>query len=124
MQLEHVNLTVADVERSVAFYRRLLGAEVRWRGTTTNGRPAVHIGGAHWYLALFEGEPSPVPIDYDRVGYNHFGVVVDDLDTARRTLAELGIHIHHEPEYDPGRRVYFMDPDGFEVELVEYPATS
>lgn len=120
MQLEHVNLTVSDVERSIAFYARLLGARVRWRGTTSDGAPAVHIGGDDWYLALFQGAPAPVVIDYDRVGFNHFGVAVDDLDAAKRALSELGADIHFEPEYDPGRRVYFLDPDGYEVELVEY----
>ncbi|MEE2776406.1 MAG: hypothetical protein VYE73_06540 [Acidobacteriota bacterium] len=34
----------------------------------------------------------------DRVGFNHFGVVVDDLDEAKRRLAELGATVHFEPD--------------------------
>jgi catechol 2,3-dioxygenase-like lactoylglutathione lyase family enzyme len=121
MHLEHVNLTVADVERSARFYRDLLGFEERWRGTTTEGRPALHVGTPDSYLALFEGEPGTVGIDYDRVGFNHFGIVVDDLGAAKQRLAVLGVEIHLEADYEPGRRAYFLDPDGYEVELVEYP---
>ena len=31
-----------------------------------------------------------------------------------------GAQVHFAPEYEPGRRVYFLDPTGHEVELVEY----
>lgn len=67
MHLEHVNLTVRDLDRSIAFYRDLLDLRVRWKG----------------------------PIDADRLGAL-------------------------EADYEPGRRIYFLDPDGHEVELVEY----
>jgi hypothetical protein len=46
--------------------------------------------------------------------------VVDDLEDARERLARLGRTVHLEADYDPGRRIYFMDPDGYEVELVAY----
>jgi catechol 2,3-dioxygenase-like lactoylglutathione lyase family enzyme len=51
---------------------------------------------------------------------NHFGWVVDDLDAARQRLAVLNVRPHYEANYEPGRRLYFYDPDGLEVELVEY----
>lgn len=123
MRLEHVNLTVADLERSVAFYTDLLDLHVRWRGHTSAGREAVHLGDDQWYLALFEGEAQPMEIDYGRVGYNHFGVVVDDLDDTTSRLAGLGATIHLEAEEEPFRRAYFYDPDGYEVELVQYSAS-
>ena len=124
MHLEHINLTVADLARPLDFYRRLLGFRVRWEGETTDGKPAAHIGTDDSYLALFEGTPAKIGMDYDTVGFNHFGVVVDSLDEAKTRLRELGAHIHFEPEYEPGRRAYFTDPDGYEVELVEYPQAS
>ena len=57
---------------------------------------------------------------------NHFGIVVADLDDMKRRLAALGTAPHSERDYHPGRRLYFLDPDGMEVELVEYktPASS
>ena len=123
MRLEHVNLTVSDVERSVAFYRGVFGFGVRWQGTVDEGRPAAHVGGDDFYLALFEARgEGRASIDYGAVGINHFGFVVDDLDALKRRLDELGVHRHLEADYDPGRRSYFLDPDGHEVEIVEYAA--
>ncbi len=122
MHLEHVNLTVADLDRSIDFYTRLLGWRVRWQGTTSTGRPAAHVGNDDMYLALFEGSGTSPTWDYGRVGFNHLGFVVDDLDDAKARLAELGAPVHNEDDYDPGRRLYFSDPDGLEVELVAYAA--
>ncbi len=120
MHLEHVNMTVADIDRSAAFYSRLLGLQVRWEGTSSRGARAMHIGNDHAYLALFEGEGHAPARDYSHVGMNHFGFVVEDMDAVKARLEEMGVTAHMDESYEPGRHVYFMDPDGFEVELVEY----
>ncbi len=128
MFLEHVNLTVTDLERSITFYRSLLGFELRWRGEATGARgpvAAAHVGDGRCYLALFETDEAatrPVAFDYGQPGPNHFGFVVDDLASARERALALGCEIHFEPEYEPGRRFYVTDPDGLELELVEYAA--
>jgi len=44
MFLEHVNLTVTNVDRTVAFYRELFGLDLRWEGTTSDGKRAAHVG--------------------------------------------------------------------------------
>jgi len=123
MHLEHVNLTVSDLGRSIDFYSRLLGLHVRWRREAgVDLTAAAHVGTDEQYIAMFQaapGTPRPV-VDYEAVGLNHFGFVVDDLDSARNRLADLGVTPHSEADYDPGRRLYFYDPDGTEVELVEY----
>jgi len=122
MILEHVNMTVSDVRRSAKFYGELLGWQVRWEGTTSQGQPAAHVGDERSYLAFFQstGPSSAPPDDYGLVGLNHFGLVVDDLAQAKDRLAQLGITPKAEQDYEPGRRLYFLDPDGIEVELVEY----
>jgi catechol 2,3-dioxygenase-like lactoylglutathione lyase family enzyme len=121
MFLEHVNMSVANLDRSIDYYRELLGLEVRWRGTTSDGLPAAHIGDERHYLALFEvGDVERKPADYGRLGLNHFGFVVDDLDACRAKLDDLGAPVEAPPAYNPGRRLYFDDPNGVEVELVEY----
>lgn len=121
MFIEHVNLTVSNLDHSIDFYTRIFGFHVRWKGTTSDDRPAVHIGTDRYYLALFEATKSDsYEPDYLAVGPNHFGLVVDDLDGLRGRLTEFGISSHLEADYDPGRRLYFYDPDGIEIELVEY----
>ena len=123
MRLEHVNLTVADLDRSVAFYCDLLDLEVRWKGEIAPDRMGAHVGDDDHYVALFQAGATPAPRapDYTRPGINHFGFVVDDLDEVRTRLDRLGGTVHFEAAYEPGRRLYTADPDGNEIELVEYP---
>ena len=121
MHLEHVNLTVTDLDRSVAFYCDLLDLTVRWKGPIDDNRLGAHVGDDRFYLALFQAtQEGAVDHNYLRPGVNHFGFVVDDLEDARRRVTELGATIHLEADYEPGHRIYFMDPDGYEVELVAY----
>jgi catechol 2,3-dioxygenase-like lactoylglutathione lyase family enzyme len=121
MQIEHVNITVSDLDRSVAFYSDLLGLHVRWKGDIGDGLQGAHVGDDHQYLALFEAaEPGRAPNDYSRPGVNHVGFLVEDLDATRRRVEELGARVHHEADYEPGRRIYVLDPDGNEIELVSY----
>jgi len=47
-----------------------------------------------------------------------------DLDLARARLTAAGVQPHLEQSYEPGHRLYFFDPDGIEVELVQYAAAS
>ena len=123
MFLEHINMTVANLDRSIDFYSRLFGWKVRWRGETSDGKLAAHVGDDRSYLALFEARdhtPPPPQKSYDLVGLNHFGFVIDDLDAVKLRLSELGIESKSDQTYDPGRHLYFHDPDGVEIELVQY----
>lgn len=125
MFLEHINLTVNDLNRSIDFYQDLLGMEIRWQGKTADGKLAVHIGDEKCYLALFQA-PNASQLgerNYDVVGFNHFGIIVENLNELRQKLIDQGITPHLEADYEPGKRLYFLDPDGFEVELVEYEKT-
>jgi catechol 2,3-dioxygenase-like lactoylglutathione lyase family enzyme len=124
--LEHVNFTVSNLQRSLDFYREAFGFELRWKGeifNTTRMAPAAHVGppGKPYYFSLFEGESSErAPYAYGPPGINHFGLVVDDLDVAGARAEAAGGVLKKAADYDPGRRVYVMDPDGIEIELVEY----
>ena len=81
----------------------------------------IHIGDDRTYLSLFEaGQESRAPANYAVTGFNHLGFEVDDLAAYRKTLVDMGVDIKGEENYEPGRRLYFYDPDGIEIELVEY----
>ena len=118
-RIEHVNLTVTDVERSASFFETVLGWRRRWRGEATNYGETIHVGEETTYLALYtdradhSGQRKGRPL-------NHVGLLVDDLDAAERVVVEHGLEPFGHDDYDPGRRFYFYDWDGIEFEVVSY----
>ena len=125
MILEHVNLTVSDLQRSIDFYCKLFDFHVRWRADAAAAKQEAHVGNDDIYIAFFQApQPGTAEVDYQRVGLNHFGMVVGDLDKYRERLSQLGVQPHYEPNYPPDRRIYFYDPDRVEVELVQYESAT
>ncbi len=118
-RIEHVNLTVTDIERSAALFEQMLGWRRRWRGEAMNYGVSLHIGEETTYLALYSdgadhsGQHKGVPL-------NHVGLLVDDLDAAERVVLEHGLAPFGHDAYTPGRRFYFYDWDGIEFEVVSY----
>lgn len=121
-------LAVADVERSLAFYRDLIGFEVE---ATYDDPPYATLTLAGTRLSLAEqGHPSEdrpgvtmtAPDDPSRANV----VLVAEVGDARATYAELegkGARFLAEP-YEPpwgGCRFFCVDPDGYLVEI-EQPA--
>jgi len=126
MFVEHVNLTVTDARRSADFYEQAFGWHTRWEGESMGGLGyTVHVGDDGSYLTLYhrlgtaEG-PSAFVYDDAQVGLNHVGVVVDDLDAVHARLVAVGVETFSHSDYEPGRRFYFNDPDGIEIEVVSY----
>ncbi|MTG90528.1 bleomycin resistance protein [Cellulosimicrobium sp. BIT-GX5] len=108
-------LTVADVERSLGFYRDLL------RGTVEHAFPddgppvyvSVHVGGSPLGIGLDDGTaPAGVP-------RTALWVYVDDCDRAVEHLAAAGVPVLEPPTDQPwGERVArVQDPDGTVVVL-------
>lgn len=123
-RLEHVNLTVADPDATAATIVELFDWHVRWSGPSKNGGYTVHVGTDDDYLALYRPSSDPAGISDpgEQInGLNHVAIVVDDLDEAEARVRERGLEPTNFGDYDPGRRFYFVDPDGVEFEIVSYP---
>lgn len=120
--IEHVNLTVSDLDRSATLLSGIFGWHERWRGTAHNGGPVIHLGSDRAYLALYTGpEGEHRDIHHGKgAPLNHIGVQVDDLDTTEARVVAAGLTPHSHGDYEPGRRFYFFDPDGIEYEVVSY----
>jgi catechol 2,3-dioxygenase-like lactoylglutathione lyase family enzyme len=119
-RLEHINITVSDIERSAALLERLMGWHIRWRGPSQLGGETIHVGGKDDYIAVYT-RGAPLPGRHAKgAPLNHVGLVVGDLDAAEAVVKEAGLEPFNHADYEPGRRFYFFDWDGIEFEMVSY----
>lgn len=122
-RLEHVNLTVADPDATARLLCRLFGWQLRWQGAAMTKGRTVHVGGPDSYVALFSfGDAKPGQADSYRTrgGLNHIAVVVDDLDATEARIKAAGYVPESHADYEPGRRFYFHEDNGIEIEVVCY----
>ena len=121
-RIEHVNVTVSDPERAARIMQSLFGWHVRWQGPARDGGRTIHVGSADHYIALHTGRGASYGADNFAKGrpLNHIGVQVDDLDSTEAKVVAEGLKPFGHDHYDPGRRFYFLDPDGIEYEIVSY----
>ena len=122
--LEHVNVTVSDIDATAAWLTRVFGWKERWKGGSIHNGTTAHVGGDDFYVALYTPPAGPgAACDesyFVRGGLNHVAVVVDDLDATEAQVAASGFTPHSHADYEPGRRFYFRDGDGIEWEVVSY----
>ena len=132
--VDHLDLVVSDLERSLEFYNELL----RPLGFTRNseivgerGERVVYIGGTGGpsvSLRQSQADADPAPYDRYAVGIHHLAFAAADreaVDERAAWLRERGAEIESDPaEYDyaPGYyAVFFYDPDGLKLEIVHHP---
>lgn len=126
MQLEHLNLVVNDIPETLAFYE---AAFPHWRvreegGGAWNGKPRrwLHFGDDYHYLTFNDnGEGEARNLRGHQPGLAHMGFVTNNLGAVIERLAAAGFEVDKDGADEPHRRnVYFIDPNGIEVEFVEY----
>jgi catechol 2,3-dioxygenase len=119
VDIGHVHLKVADIERSLGFYRDVLGFEV----TQRRGDSAAFLsaGGYHHHLGLntweSRGGSPPAP---GTTGLFHVAIRYPDrrtLGDALRRLAEHRIPVEGATDHGVSEAIYLRDPDGNGVEL-------
>ena len=82
----------------------------------------MHVGTDDQYLAVYS-DPKRSYTSQDFIKgrpLNHVGVEVEDLDATEAKVVEAGLVPFSHGNYSPGRRFYFLDPDGTEYEVVSY----
>ena len=132
MGIHHVDLVVTSLERSLPFYRELLGP-LGWHGISEvegeRGETIWYLSGADGSLGLREAQArGDGPYDRYRVGLHHLALEAGSrarVDDRADWLRAQGVEIESGPEeysYSPGYyAVFFYDPDGIKLEIVHVP---
>jgi diaminopimelate decarboxylase len=132
--LDHVSVACSDLDRSLAFYRDLLGLPLRDRGAGSAGAVGEILGTGdaqvEWAdLALPDGrvlELLRLPGGPPSAGSGHFALGVAEAESVHRRLRDAGVPLRSEPvtidddgDWKGARCFYAEDPDGTVVELIE-----
>ncbi len=149
VSVDHINLVVSDLERSVDFYTNVLGFRETQRAElegewieTIIGLKTVKASVA--YVVSPAGQPrlellqyhSPIGDGFqansipNTLGLRHLALSVDNIDSAVQRLREAGTELLSRPvivptdviQHSTGQKIlcYFHDPDGVLLELTEY----
>ena len=147
--IDHINIVVSDLERSVKFYTKILGFKEINR-VHMEGEWIEEIVGLKGVVAdvVFivapqeepkvellcykfpEGESLPPNSLANTIGLRHIAFKVDDIKTAAKKLEDAGVKLLSEPIAVPKAVMadkpirkslcYFHDPDGVLLEIAEY----
>ncbi len=126
MHLEHVNLVVSDLPATLRFYQAAFphwrirgGGRNDWYG---HPRQWLHFGDDYHYLAFSDhGGGENRDLKGNSVGLAHIAFITSDLDGLITRMEQAGFKPREIVAEDPHRKnAYYLDPDGFEVEFVEY----
>jgi len=107
--LNHLTFAVGDLERSVRFYRDVLGCELRAIWSTG----AYLEAGSLWLCLALDAGAAPAP----RADYTHaaFSVDADAFEALSARLRETAAI--WKDNRSEGASLYFLDPDGHRLEL-------
>lgn len=118
-RIGHVHLKVSDLERSIAFYRDVIGLEVQQRYGTQAA--FLSADGYHHHIGLntWESAGGPRPAR-NATGLYHTAFLYEDrkaLAKAFRRAVEAGVEIEGAADHGVSEAIYFSDPDGNGIEL-------
>jgi catechol 2,3-dioxygenase-like lactoylglutathione lyase family enzyme len=139
-QVQHVGISVRDLNRTLMFYKDVLGIEPQFvsNGSGEELSKAVGVPNAILAFAFLRLGPtilelleytSPRGSDYDRqncdIGAVHVAFQVPDMRTAYEQLVRQGIEFNAPPltitegPLAGSKFAYFSDPDGVQLEIFE-----
>ena len=121
--LGHIGLNVTDLDRSLAFYRDVLGFAVLTEGKEDDRRYAFLGDDGRPVLTLWQQAQGPY--DNDRAGLHHLAFAADSIERVRHYEEALkaygaefaydGVVAHREGAASGG--IFFHDPDGTRLEI-------
>ena len=132
-KLAHINFVTNDLETIIDFYVNKLGMKVKFTLDNKEGKPFGYYFtcGDTTFLEFFDQKMAAEvwggSVEELNIGtrYKHFCLEVTGLDEFCRTLKEKGVEVTEiKLGMDNSRQAWIADPDGNEIELMEYGYSS
>ena len=120
--LEHANITVNNLQEAVKFFQTAF-PHFKIRGGGNEMREWVHLGDDDTYIAINQARENEMRAgnSYDKIGINHLGFVVQDVEEIANNLLSNGYKRDYPKQVEKFRiRDYFADADGNQFEFVQY----
>lgn len=122
-KLLHTRYRVENLERTVAFYREVLGLQEVKRSESPRGSKLVFLKApeSDELIEICQYDASgPVRVDPD---LTHLAFEVEDLEAFAKHAAEKGYPLSDGPtQTSSGSIIAFIDaPEGYEIELIQHP---
>ena len=121
----HVAFRITDLERSLRFYCGQLGFREAFR-LDREGEPSpwivyLQVAPGH-FIELFPGAQRLAPSTGRGAAYNHFCLLVDDIEAAIARLKAAGVAGAEGPArgLDHNLQYWITDPDGNRIELIQW----
>jgi len=118
---DHIHIRSREPIETARYFNKMFGAKIL-ESVQTDGQPRVDIdiNGLIVFLAQAEASTPDGPVD-PYVGLDHFGLRVDNLETAAADLKSKGAEFSMEPkDLRPGLRIAFVRaPGDVRIELLE-----
>ena len=126
MTFSHVSVRASEMDRSIAFYRDLLGMELERRRAIPKNRAEIAFlkdPGGEFSLELthYDDQVEFQQADYMKRTFDHLAFKVGDLRDLVARVKEAGYTVTDEPfELSPGHWLAFIeDPDGTLIEMIQ-----
>lgn len=127
-RIDHVEMTVANPEETIAFYTDVLGFKVKSRDRIERASAGVplnlvylELGGTVIEVLHHEGlKPAPAP-EGDHLGYGIIALEVEDMQKALAYLQARGVECTWGPRTrERYARAEIRDPNGHSIELRQW----
>jgi catechol 2,3-dioxygenase-like lactoylglutathione lyase family enzyme len=132
-QLAHLNFVTNDLSKVIDFYVNKLGMDVKFTLDNKRGQPfGYYFGCGNTTFLEFFDQTMAAEVWGGKVEdltsgtrYRHFCLEVTGLDAYRKTLIDRGVDVTEiSMGMDNSRQAWVTDPDGNQIELMEYGPSS
>ena len=122
IKLDHINLTTADLKKSIEWYEKVFGFKLVESGTTPQGIKWGIVAFNDSMICMTEyGERTAANKSEDKSVHQiyHFGIRVSDLERWQQIIQEQQLKLNYDGEinYPTSKSWYIYDPSGHEIEV-------